>query len=403
MTSSEADRSNLERSNPHLYHHLFVPGPKRMLALDGGGVLGIIEVAFLEAIERLLRERFGNPRLVLADYFDLIGGTSTGAIIATGLALGMTTKQVKELYLDFAPAVFRRPSRLWGVAPRFQAKPLEQRLKAVLGERQLQSDDLVTGLAIIAKRVDTGSPWVLTNNPVSKYWNDRAADTQKRERGYIGNRRYLLRDIVRASTAAPFYFTPQRLKIVEGEPDGLFVDGAMSPHINPSLQLLMLAGMEAYGFRWPLGKDNLLLISIGCGWVRPRILLTEAQFMPPPWFASRVLQGMVWDNNVSTLKLLQWMSEPRRPWPIDTEIGTLAGDVMGPDSKGTELLRFQRYDMEFNAEWLAEETGFHVTDTEAMRLNNFVDPTIMQAVYDLATSFATQQVIPGDFPKGFDP
>ena len=58
--------------------------PDQVLALDGGGVRGAISVAFLERIEAIYREqqRGGDP-VVLADRFDLIGGTSTGAIIGT--------------------------------------------------------------------------------------------------------------------------------------------------------------------------------------------------------------------------------------------------------------------------------------------------------------------------------
>ena len=61
--------------------HLFGPGPKRILALDGGGVRGAITVAFLERIESLLWERYGRD-MRLGDFFDLVGGTSTGAIIS---------------------------------------------------------------------------------------------------------------------------------------------------------------------------------------------------------------------------------------------------------------------------------------------------------------------------------
>ena len=56
---------------------------KTILALDGGGVRGIIAIAFLERIEALFTEHAGAP-VRLADRFDLVGGTSTGAIIATG-------------------------------------------------------------------------------------------------------------------------------------------------------------------------------------------------------------------------------------------------------------------------------------------------------------------------------
>jgi len=89
--------------------HLFDPGPKRLLALDGGGVRGAITVAFLEQIERVLRKHLGKDEVHLGDWFDLIGGTSTGSIIAGALALGYTTSDILRFYLDLAPKVFRRP------------------------------------------------------------------------------------------------------------------------------------------------------------------------------------------------------------------------------------------------------------------------------------------------------
>jgi hypothetical protein len=78
--------------------HLFLPGPKRILALDGGGVRGILTLGFLKEIERILAERHGNdPHFRLCDYFDLIAGTSTGSIIAASLAQGKTVAEVIEL------------------------------------------------------------------------------------------------------------------------------------------------------------------------------------------------------------------------------------------------------------------------------------------------------------------
>src|SRR5215469_13927294 len=90
--------------------HLFGPGPKRILALDGGGVRGAISIAFLERLEKLVEEIEGRPTL-LGDWFDLIGGTSTGAIIAAALALGFRASDVREFYRTMGPRVFRRS--LW--------------------------------------------------------------------------------------------------------------------------------------------------------------------------------------------------------------------------------------------------------------------------------------------------
>jgi patatin-like phospholipase/acyl hydrolase len=60
--------------------------PKRILSLDGGGIRGALTLGFLESLESIIREKENNKDLLLYDYFDLIGGASTGAIIAAGLS-----------------------------------------------------------------------------------------------------------------------------------------------------------------------------------------------------------------------------------------------------------------------------------------------------------------------------
>src|SRR5258708_13815795 len=112
---NDANATTFENSRDR---HLFGPGPKRLLALDGGGVRGALTVAFLERIEALLSERDGKD-VRLGDYFDLVGGTSTGAVIAGALALGHRTAEVKDFYLRLAPFAFKR--QRWRV-PLLQAK-----------------------------------------------------------------------------------------------------------------------------------------------------------------------------------------------------------------------------------------------------------------------------------------
>lgn len=62
----------------HLSDKLNPTDKKKILALDGGGIKGVVSIEILAKIEQLLREREGKPDLVLADYFDFIAGTSTG-------------------------------------------------------------------------------------------------------------------------------------------------------------------------------------------------------------------------------------------------------------------------------------------------------------------------------------
>ena len=144
--------------------HLFGPGPKRMLSLDGGGVRGAIAIGFLERLETLIEEIEGRPTL-LCDWFDFIGGTSTGAIIAGALALGYRAAEVRKFYHALGPRVFRRSFwRIEGLMSKFDRRNLISELEGILGDRTLDSDDLRTGLGVVAKRLDTGGCWVIANN-----------------------------------------------------------------------------------------------------------------------------------------------------------------------------------------------------------------------------------------------
>ena len=71
--------------NQQVLNKIQSAGQKKILACDGGGILGLMSVEILAKLEADLRTRLQKPNLVLADYFDFVCGTSTGAIIATKL------------------------------------------------------------------------------------------------------------------------------------------------------------------------------------------------------------------------------------------------------------------------------------------------------------------------------
>ena len=193
--------------------HLFGPGPKRILSLDGGGVRGMLSIGILEHLERTIEEIEGRP-VRLGEWFDLIGGTSTGSIIATLLALGYRVAEIRDLYEQFAPLVFKRYWHLMGWQAKFDARNFKRECDRLVGTRRLDSEDILTGLGIVLKRLDTGSSWMLINNPRSKFWNDPPP----------GNSRMLLANLVRASTAAPHFFDPEPIPIVENQEPGVFID-----------------------------------------------------------------------------------------------------------------------------------------------------------------------------------
>ena len=97
---------------------LTATGRKKLLALDGGGIRGAMTVEVLASIEKMLREQLKKPELVLGDYFDYIGGTSTGAIIAATLASGMSTDALRKFYEQSGREMFDKSS----VLRRFQQK-----------------------------------------------------------------------------------------------------------------------------------------------------------------------------------------------------------------------------------------------------------------------------------------
>src|SRR3984893_15099046 len=242
--------------------HLFAPGAKRILALDGGGVRGALSIAFLQRLEKVLTEIEGRP-VRLCEWFDLIGGTSTGAIIAAGLASGYSANQMHEFYCELASKVFKKPIfRILGWRARFDSRRLQFELNRFFSGRTLDSEDLQTGLCMILKRMDTGSCWIVMNNPRSAFWETPT------DNFFVGNRHLLLSNIIRASTAAPYYFDPQTIEISEGK-EGLFLDGGLTPHNNPSLALFLAAVLPPYGLNWKTGLEHLSILSIGTGLYTP--------------------------------------------------------------------------------------------------------------------------------------
>ncbi len=107
---------------------------KRILSIDGGGIKGVFPASFLATVE----ESVGGS---VADYFDLIAGTSTGGIIALGLRLGFTAKEILSFYESLGPRVFRGNQLLGGVrrltTGKYRPDELRKALTDQFGDREL--------------------------------------------------------------------------------------------------------------------------------------------------------------------------------------------------------------------------------------------------------------------------
>jgi uncharacterized protein len=233
--------------------------PKRLLALDGGGIRGVLTLQILGKIEALLAQATGRgPAFRLCEFFDYVAGTSTGAIIAAGLARGMSVADIHEFYARTGPAMFEPSSLLSRLKSLYASEPLARELQGVFGTAPLGSSGLRSLLLVVTRNVTTDSPWPISSNPRAKY-NDPARPDS--------NLRIPLWKLVRASTAAPIYFPPEVVNLDPADPSKsfLFVDGGMTPYNNPAFLLYRMATLPTYRLGWPTGERNLLLISVGTG------------------------------------------------------------------------------------------------------------------------------------------
>lgn len=125
--------------------------PYKMLALDGGGIRGVMSLEVLAGIQALLQQKLGRGNdFVLADYFDYISGTSTGAIIATFLSLGWRVEKILQFYRDAGPAMFAKADLLKRFRYKFEDEALAAMLRQQLGpDTTLGSDTLRTLLMIV--------------------------------------------------------------------------------------------------------------------------------------------------------------------------------------------------------------------------------------------------------------
>ncbi|WP_429925440.1 patatin-like phospholipase family protein (plasmid) [Agrobacterium vitis] len=370
--------------------HLFSPGPKRILSLDGGGVRGAITLAFLEQIEAELAVRFGR-KVLLHEYFDLIGGTSTGAIIAGALSLGYSAAAIHEFYKTLAPRVFKKSRwRIIGLQAKFNFEGLQRELDDIVGNRELDNEEILTGLMIVMKRMDTGSPWLVSNNPRSPYWHD------PEDGSYVGNRNYKLARLIRASTAAPHYFDPEPLDVLGDGSPGLFVDGGVTPFNNPALALLQHVTLPQYGLNWPFGPDNLTVVSVGTGTFRSRFKPSEFNNIGAIGLAIRALTGLISDNQTHALGLMQWLGDTLTPWQINSE----AGDMRGAVLPGGPLFKIIRYDLRLEHDWLMQTLGQAPEPAVITRMRAMDDPSLVGASYELARLAAREQVRASHFDDG---
>ena len=324
---------------------MFNPKQKRLLALDGGGIMGVITLQLLKRMEDQLRPYSGKGKaFVLADFFDYFGGTSTGAIIATGLAMGKPVDELIAFYDDSGRAMFKKASWMSRLFYKFAEQPLIDKLQGVIGKKtvleMLKAGELKSHLLIVTRNATTDSSWPLSSNPKAKYNDETRADC---------NLKVPLWQLVRASTAAPTFFKPELIEL--GATKLQFVDGGITPYNSPAFLLYKQATLAQYRLGWPSGEDRLMLVSLGTGFAtspqkeirsKGRWLLSNAATIP-----SELMRGIQRENDMNCRVVGRCVHGA----PVDSEVGDMIPSAPLDRYLGKAFL-YARYDADISAKGL---------------------------------------------------
>lgn len=220
------------------------PRPVRILAVDGGGIRGIVPATVLVELQRRL------PRPIV-EYFDVVGGTSTGGLVASAVCAPgpsggprYTPEQILEFYVRDCRQIFHRSlgwviESLGGLRrPKYPARGIEAFLADRFGDTELR--DAIKPLVMVSYDLTRRAPWVFSSVLAAEE----------------ASRNYLLRDACRASTAAPTYFPAATVRSSAGDSREL-VDGGVCAN-DPVLAAFVVAERLYPG-------RPLALVSLGTG------------------------------------------------------------------------------------------------------------------------------------------
>ncbi|KAL2252297.1 UNVERIFIED_CONTAM: Patatin-like protein 2 [Sesamum indicum] len=233
-----------------------------VLSIDGGGIRGIIPATILAFLESKLQERDG-PESRLADYFDIVAGTSTGGLLATMITAPneekrpiYAAKDIVDFYLQHCPGLFPDIQEL--VWSKYNGRYLRTLLREQLGELTIK--ETLTDLVIPAFDIKRLQPVIFTT-------------TDAKEKAY---RNANLSDICIGTSAAPTYLPAHYFETIDegGKVTSYdLIDGGVAAN-NPTLIAIshissgILAGDSEYVQMDPLDSSKILVLSLGTGIVK---------------------------------------------------------------------------------------------------------------------------------------
>jgi uncharacterized protein len=238
-----------------------------ILSIDGGGIRGIIPAVILKSIQEKIGLKGGQHNDHIINYFDLVAGTSTGGILACGLLAPagkmpkFTIDNLLDLYVDKGQDIFQR--RYWtGIGPifghRYKCSNLEEILSKYFGDIKLS--ELI-------------KPCIISSYDIVK----RKTHFFTSFNASVSSRDFKVRDVLKATSAAPTYFEPARIRSLN-DAEYALIDGGVFVN-NPSL--CAYAEARRMMFREkdvakPSARD-MIIVSIGTGKAEKSYLYRKAK------------------------------------------------------------------------------------------------------------------------------
>lgn len=243
---------------------------KKILSIDGGGIRGILPGQLLVALEKKIQKRTGNASAKIGDYFDLIAGTSTGGILATFLLspdpendchARFSAQDAVDVYIKQGGEIFHK-GFMSGVKALFnetyKVDNLEDILKEKLGKELLLSD-LIKPCLITSYDIE---------NRRGHFFN--TLDTTDDALNFFAW------EVARATSAAPTYFEPAKVKSLDNK-EFTLIDGGVFAN-NPALCAYVEARQHFLGDHGkPVKPQDLFIVSLGTGSVKTPYMFDDAK------------------------------------------------------------------------------------------------------------------------------
>ncbi|KAL1183515.1 hypothetical protein V6Z11_A02G188300, partial [Gossypium hirsutum] len=234
-----------------------------VLSIYGGGIRGIIPSVLLASLESKLQELDG-PNARIADYFDIVAGTSTGGLIATMLTAPnkdngrqplYEAKDIAKFYLEHSPKIFPQDRQHTSTGPKYDGKYLSSLINQLLGDITLKQT--LTNLVLPTFDIKLLQPVIFSTN-------DAAVNDWKNAK---------LADACIGTSAAPTLLPAHRFetKGSDGKTHSFdLIDGGVAAN-NPTLIAISHVWMESFKQNAkfkdiePMDNKRMLVLSLGTG------------------------------------------------------------------------------------------------------------------------------------------